>query len=397
MSNLLQKSEILKISHYLDPKCFDTKFNCNFKKNFVEYLANKYDSDNFFLINTKKLKYLIELWKLNLPNIEPYYAVKSNPDEMIIKLLSQNNVNFDCASKGEIELVKSITSLRDIIYANPCKEKKSIEYAVKNKITKTTFDSIGELTKMESVKDDIELVLRLKVDDSGSEVKFSEKFGCEKKEIEDIIKYCSENKFNLIGFSFHVGSRCKNKGMFRGALEMCKYALDISKKYNFNPYLIDIGGGFPNNNEELFLNLCVEIKDSISDIFKNDKLKFIAEPGRFFSGPTHSLVCKVINKKKYDDCIIYYINDSIYQSFGFKVFGGEKPQMKFLDIKDEETKYNSCIFGQSCDGIDLIYKNENLPELEIGTKIIVNNFGAYSRASGSGFNGFKLGKLFYLI
>ena len=45
------------------------------------------------------------MWKMNLPWIQPYYAVKANPIEPLLKNLFENGSSFDCASKNEIEKV----------------------------------------------------------------------------------------------------------------------------------------------------------------------------------------------------------------------------------------------------------------------------------------------------
>lgn len=61
--------------------------------------------------------------------VEPFYAVKCNPDPVIVRLLAALGCGFDCATKGEIDLVLnglgedlsfSALGLTDkIVYANP--------------------------------------------------------------------------------------------------------------------------------------------------------------------------------------------------------------------------------------------------------------------------------------
>lgn len=38
-----------------------------------------------------------------MPRIQPYYAVKANPDPVMLKLLASMGVNFDCASRVRLE------------------------------------------------------------------------------------------------------------------------------------------------------------------------------------------------------------------------------------------------------------------------------------------------------
>jgi ornithine decarboxylase len=71
--------------------------------------------------------------------VEPFYAVKCNPDPVIVRLLAALGCGFDCATKGEIDLVLNglgedlsfaARKLTDkIVYANPQKMKSHIEFA----------------------------------------------------------------------------------------------------------------------------------------------------------------------------------------------------------------------------------------------------------------------------
>ena len=45
--------------------------------------------------------------------VEPFYAVKCNPDPVIVKLLAALGCGFDCATKGEIDLVLNGLGLRE--------------------------------------------------------------------------------------------------------------------------------------------------------------------------------------------------------------------------------------------------------------------------------------------
>jgi ornithine decarboxylase len=55
------------------------------------------------------------------------------------------------------------------------------------------------------------------------------------------------------------------------------------------------------------------------------------------------------------------------------------------------------LFGPTCDSIDLISNEIMLPELAIGEWVYVENFGAYTVASSSNFNGFKTNVFKYIF
>ncbi|RLO05079.1 hypothetical protein DYB28_004797, partial [Aphanomyces astaci] len=54
----------------------------------------------------------------------------------------------------------------------------------------------------------------------------------------------------------------------------------------------------------------------------------------------------------------------------------------------EDQKFSSSIWGPTCDGLDCIAKDIDMPVLDIGQWIYFANMGAYTSAAGSHFNGF---------
>jgi len=55
----------------------------------------------------------------------------------------------------------------------------------------------------------------------------------------------------------------------------------------------------------------------------------------------------------------------------------------------EGKRYESTVFGPTCDSIDIISESCQLPDLAIGEWVYVENFGAYTSAAASTFNGFQ--------
>ena len=51
------------------------------------------------MVDLGQLPLLYEQWKLALPEVEPFYAVKAYSDPLIMKVLENLGTGFDCASK----------------------------------------------------------------------------------------------------------------------------------------------------------------------------------------------------------------------------------------------------------------------------------------------------------
>jgi len=371
----------------------------------IKYINEKdeYDDEPFYIVNLKKVEEQYVKWINYLPDIQPYFAIKSNPDNKIINLLAKLGCNFDCASKNELINVLSIVINPDrIIFANPCKISSHLIYAYENKINKMTFDCIEELEKIYNIFPNAQLILRICVDDSNSKCKFNSKFGCPLCNIPIIFDRIKSMQMNLLGFSFHVGSGCSDAKSFYNAIKDCYDAYNIAKKYGFNINIIDIGGGFPGVDKNIiFADICYNINKAIDDFFsyekKNNIIKFIAEPGRFFTESTHTLVINVIAKKKEKNVIKYYLNDGIYGSFNCINYDHQTPDLIPLKTTYNATnKYNTTFFGPTCDSLDCIYKDIQYQELNIGDWLYVTNFGSYTVSPSSTFNGFSVNNKKYI-
>jgi len=374
-------------------------------------------STAFYIINLGEIIRQLKVWKELFPYIEPRYAVKCNPNKVICQLLGLLGVGFDVASKNEINLVKDyVNNIEKVIYANPYKESSSIQYARSTDVDMSVFDSEYELYKIKLYHPNCKLLMRLKVDDKGSLCKFSEKFGVDIGEIDGLLKSAKVMNLNLVGVCFHVGSGCGDATQYYRAIELSKKVFEMGKEYGFEMNVLDIGGGFPglkeDNSTQLLKNIKEEVDKALNDFFNdyyidgfnfNDglpKLELLAEPRRFFVQSSHTLLVNIIGKKVKridgEKVYYYYLNDGIYGSFNCIYFDHQHPELLPYNERDGKI-YDSIIFGPTCDSIDKICTNIKLPELEIGEWCFVKNFGAYTVAAATDFNGFTKLKAFYVL
>ena len=370
------------------------EYNVRVYKKDEDIINNILEGNNseeaFYIVDVGKVIKQVQIWNDLLPDIKPYYAVKCNPNELVLKVLSSLDVNFDCASKNEIATVVSITGDPSrIIFANPCKMSNQIKYARANDVDLMTFDSHHELYKIKLYHPYSDLILRIKVDDSQSLCKFGCKFGANLDEVEKLLEIAKTLSLNVIGISFHVGSGCKDNQQYVKAIEDSKKCFDIAHKLGMKFTVLDIGGGFEN---ETFEECAKVIRESIEKNFGEMELRVIAEPGRFFVSSSHTLVVNIIGKKDNinedgEKEFVYYLNDGMYGSFNCIHFDHQKPIICPFNERDGK-RYRSKIFGPTCDSMDKIDDDAFLPELAIGEWCYIENFGAYTCAAASTFNGF---------
>lgn len=333
-------------------------------------------SDSYYTLDLSSLRKVYDEWSTSLPHVRPYYAVKCNPTPAIVETLANLGSNFDCASPAEIRQVLDIGVSPDrILYANPCKRTEDIVFAKERGVRLSTFDSECELRKMATHFPECKLILRIRADDPKARCPLGNKYGAEEREWDVLLFTARTLGLDVVGISFHVGSFASSPKVFSLALAKAKKAARLAKKYNFEPKIIDIGGGFSSAT-------------GLPTIRPVKGIDLIAEPGRFFVERTMELHTPVMGVKGSG----LTISESLYGAFNCILFDHAQPRVKeVLDEfrnKIDGPQIRRTIFGSTCDGSDVIYKEYELPEgINVGSWVVWENMGAYTCAAATRFNG----------
>lgn len=356
------------------------------------------EEDAFYLVDLEVVLQKLRQWVTLLPRAKPYYAVKCNPNSAIVRTLASLGVNFDCASKTEIQKILGTgVSPKRILYANPTKMKSHIKYAKAAGVEMMTFDNADELYKISECYPEAKLILRIITDDSHSVCKFSTKFGAPMPVVPNLLALAKELQLDVVGVSFHVGSGCMSAQSFADAVSNAHEVFQEAAKVGYYLTMLDLGGGWPGTEDGTinFPEIANHIRPLLDELFPPE-VQIIAEPGRYFVAESHTLVVNVFakrivqNKENPDDKqFLYYINDGVYQSFNCIFFDHCEPKPLVLHPRNREKLYKCTIFGPTCDSMDCIGKDLLLPELEVGEWLYFKNMGAYTVAAASSFNGFK--------
>ena len=333
-------------------------------------------SDSFYVLNLNVLESVYDEWSRALPHVKPYYAVKCNPTPEIVKTLANLGSNFDCASPAEVQQVLDLgVEPSRILYANPCKRTEDIVFAKEVGVTATTFDSECELGKIAKFYPECKLVLRIRADDPNARCPLGNKYGAEERDWDVLLFTARSLGLDVVGISFHVGSCASSPKVFSLALAKAKKAAKLAKSHGYTIKMIDIGGGF-------------STATGLPKIKPMRGVQLIAEPGRFFVERVMELHTPVIGTKGSG----VTISESLYGAFNCILFDHAAPQVKEVRGVDgrrlDGQPIKRTIFGSTCDGGDLIYKEYELPEgTDLGSWIVWENMGAYTCAATTRFNG----------
>jgi ornithine decarboxylase len=370
----------------------------------------------YFVADLSQVYRQHDRWKRLLPEIEPFYAVKCNPDPYVLRLLAALGTGFDCASHGEISQVLRTDVCPDrIIFANPCKAVSFIKNAARSGVNTMTFDNADELYKIARANPSAQLVLRILTDDSKSLCRLGLKFGAPLITVPALLAKARELRLNVIGISFHVGSGCYDSSAFADAIGCARTAFDMGLAAGYEFTLLDVGGGF----EDATFEETADVLRNAIDLHFPDRarLRIIAEPGRFFVARAFSLATNIIARRaprsdgataaaqdEGDDqpSVMYYINEGVYGSFNCILFDHQEVHPYVLSMNGSfhlvgtEDLRACSIWGPTCDSIDCVCPLTKLPaELRVGDWLVFHNMGAYTICAASQFNGFAVSQITY--
>ncbi|XP_021282818.1 ornithine decarboxylase-like [Herrania umbratica] len=355
----------------------------------------------FYVLDLGVVRSLLDTWTFNLPMVQPFYAVKCNPDPAFLKEMAALGTGFDCASRAEIQTILSLGVSPDrIVFANTCKPESHVKYAAKVGVNLTTFDSVCELEKIKKWHPKCALLMRIKVPEtSGAAFLFGSKFGALPEEIVPLLQAAQAAELKVVGVSFHIGSRAINYHAFEEAILAAKTTFETAAQLGLpKMHILNIGGGFTSGPK--FTEAASAVKVALKKYFPTGPttgLKLMAEPGRFFANEPFTLATSILGKRIRNEIKEYWINDGMSGSMNYLKYDHDDvictPLANFgnndvITCKGLETS-DSTVFGPTCDPADTVLEVYPLPDLQVNDWLVFHNMGAYTSSRGNDFNGFK--------
>lgn len=357
----------------------------------VESLAKEFGTP-LLVLSTEQVKRNYEFLKTRLPRVKIYYAMKSNPDEAIVRTIRDLGASFDVASEGEIrQLLEMDVAASRMVFANPIKPEHGIVMARKAGIDYYMVDSAPEIEKMARLAPGAAILVRMRVRNPEALIDLNKKFGAETESVLGLLHLAKEKGLEPAGIAFHVGSQSRGFAPYINAMKECRGIFDEAAKQGLALRLLDIGGGFPipAPGEAVFdvEPILAAIRQGLDQYFPDTEIW--AEPGRFICGTTVQLITRVIGHQKRDNQDWYFLDEGIYGTFSGVIF--DHWEYELVSFHDRPT-VSATFAGPSCDSFDVIFRDRVTRAMELDDIILVPNAGAYTSASATTFNGFSKAK-----
>jgi ornithine decarboxylase len=326
------------------------------------------------------------------------YAVKCNPEPAVLRAVWRGGVrHFDCASEGEVTLVRQMFPKAAIHFMHPVKSRRAIREAyVRHGVRCFVLDSADELAKILQETEgaaDLDLVVRLAAPcGSGAVYQLCGKFGATVEAAAGLL--CNARPHALrLGVSFHVGSQCLDPLAYHRAILLAGKAIRLA---GVPVDVIDVGGGFPVSYPDMVPPPLDAYLAAIEAAFAGLRLpattRLWAEPGRALVAGGASVVVQVQLRR--GDAL--YINDGVYGSLSDA--GGPGFRFPCRLLRPERGSREGLrpfeLFGPTCDSADHMRGPFLLPaDVGEGDWVEIGQLGAYGACLRTAFNGFDRARL----
>jgi ornithine decarboxylase len=248
------------------------------------------------------------------------------------------------------------------------------------------FDSIGELQKLAAYAPGSQVYCRIVVDNSGSDWPLTRKFGVEPQEAVPLLERAAELGLTSSGLTFHVGSQCLNPENWRAAMQTCAELWRVAAGRGIRLRVLNIGGGLPVQHLKpipQLQDIGRLIESTVTQLFPPD-VRVVIEPGRALVGDAGILVSSVIGVADRGGERWLHLDTGVFNGL-METIEGFSYEWR-ADSSGPNRPYT--VAGPSCDSVDVMASDVELPELAPGDRVYVMNAGAYTLSYASHFNGF---------
>ena len=320
------------------------------------------------------------------------YAVKSNPDEMVVQNLSAAGVRgFDVASPYEIRMIRRLAPDAALHYNNPVRSRAEIAVAVAHGVKSYSVDSHSELAKLAAQVPaaGCEISVRFKLPSNGSAYNFGAKFGATAEMAVGLLRDVVALGFTP-SLTFHPGTQMSDLMLWD---EYIRKAAWIAAEAGVTIARLNTGGGFPSHrmraNQPPLEEIFAIIDRATAEAFGDRRPALVCEPGRGMVGDAFAVVCRV--KAVRDDSHVF-LNDGYYGSLNELCLIGMIDRIDVIapnGVKRSGTPAPRVVFGPTCDSTDRLPGEVMLPsDIAEEDFVLIQGMGAYSTVTNTAFNGF---------
>lgn len=325
------------------------------------------------------------------------FAVKSNFNPTILKILAGMGAGADIVSGGELELALQAGVPADkIVFSGVGKTRAELTAAITAGIKQINAESESEIRLINEIAIGLNKTaavgIRVNPDvDARTHEKITtgkkeNKFGIDWNDARRLFLSAEQFKgISLHGIEVHVGSQILELSPFREAFVKTKKMLNDLKEHGVSIQTVDVGGGLgvAYKTDEAAPSPADYIA-VLQDVLGDFDGEFVFEPGRCISGDAGVLVASVVRVKQTGDKRFAVLDAGMSDLVRPAMYDAYH---NIEAVKGGEASERYDVVGPICESADIFGKDRMLPELNEGDLIAIETAGAYGAAMASNYNG----------
>ena len=326
--------------------------------------------------------------------VEVCFAVKCNPDPVVLRTLADCGANFEIASAAELALVAAAGGdPRRVLYSNTVKPAAHIASTYADGVPLFAADSQSEVVKIAREAPGSGVVIRVSVDDTHSRFPLSSKFGAPVAAAVGLLRSAREHGLTPAGLTFHVGSQCTDVTAWAKAINALGPAFTALERLGIELEILDIGGGFPARYDRAVPAIEEIGRHTLAALNRLPyrPRRVVCEPGRALVAESGVIASTVIGREQRYGTEWVYLDVGAYN--GLMESAQTKATWAFplltSRLDSTEPEMRSTITGPTCDASDTIFFDAPISaEIAEGDRVYIGATGAYTLCYASSFNGF---------
>ena len=323
------------------------------------------------------------------------FAVKSNSNTNILKLLSSMGSGFDVVSGNELKrCLVAGADPKNIVFSGVGKTKEEIKLALEKGIFSINIESESELERVIQVVEETNkkanCAIRINPDISAESHPYietglrSSKFGVTKKIALMMSRRIQEiENVNLIGLACHIGSQITKPELILDSLEhLINLAKEINKESKDISFL-DIGGGLGITYKDEERANTKDIINRVIDRIKHLDFVLVVEPGRSIIGNAGILLSQVEYIKETETTNFAIVDAGMNDLMRPSLYSSWHDVTAVKQTDTQEKTYE--LVGPVCESADSLAKDRIL-KIKEGSIVAIHDVGAYGYAMASNYN-----------
>ena len=326
-----------------------------------------------------------------------FFAVKALPNPRILSIMSELGFGFDCSSIPELMLSRQVGAAgEDIIFTSNNTTAQEFEAAASNGGSILNLDDLSLVDKVPCMPDLICFRYNPGAERTGNSIiglPTEAKYGATLKQLVSAYRRARDRGATRFGLhSMLASNELDYRYMVATARMLLETAEAIAGKLDIRFEIINIGGGFgiPYKPEARPLDLDAMAREII-DLFRQfkDRHGFAPalhmESGRYITGPHGALIVTAINRKE-----IYRTHIGVDASMSALMRPGMYGAYHHIDVLEKPAEGDLetvDVVGSLCENNDKFAIQRELPRIENGDILCINDTGAHGHAMGFNYNG----------